>query len=796
MYTDYNTKDHAFQIEQIDLYDNSPITSVVQLVWVDKYHKLYNKWGGAYHSTLAQNNKIYISSLGGNSVSIIHHPDKKGSKCGLELNAIQTKNLVSRRIGIPYGANRAPSMYFEKELGCGNEVGLSISNHAMYKNLKIFWGDGDSTLLFSDSAMKAKHYHTYLNSGVYHIEVSGITKSCNYPLHASDSIVVTKKPRWTESTTLIPGCNFTSVSVKDTIEDARYYKMSWGDGSYFDTFIDPKDKVVLNLKHLYTEEESVVLQRALLSYFHPIRNCNASSIDSLNIKFLEHPVADFSISGQGLQQNDSSYRLCLKEKQNIPVHLRFSGDSATAFHIKWGDDYDTLGMITSSATADFLHTYSDSGLVDIRLHLKNEYGCVDSQSLKLQILPAAKISTLQMDSAICLGDSLHFNFDRTALNADSLLWFFDGERVLERSSFVVPNSEGVYGILAIIQSSEICWDTVSSSVEVNKLPHLDVLDIQIDSCPNHGKYQFDIVHDARSAVLNVNGSETTLAKTQSVRLQLLEQINRLHLFLESDKGCKSFWADSVSLQKENNVRIYPEMDNVFCENEQDSIKYWHSMDVEGTEIWSLNHLITDTFFLAEHLDPGEHLLKLSHTTNRGCRSSDSLILTIVEVPSVQLILASNRLRINQWVQAELESSAKEMLSSASWFIDQKSVLTHGLNYSRQWPDTGIHQLLVEIGFVNGCRLNLYDSFNVVNQFENQNVLVYPNPGSDKVFVDIENFEKGIHLKLYDDLGRMLLNEELNQSYSEYSIESYPSGIYELRIELEGELLYNGKLIKL
>jgi hypothetical protein len=63
--------------------------------------------------------------------------------------------------------------------------------------------------------------------------------------------------------------------------------------------------------------------------------------------------------------------------------------------------------------------------------------------------------------------------------------------------------------------------------------------------------------------------------------------------------------------------------------------------------------------------------------------------------------------------------------------------------------------------------------------EESNMLVYPNPAKDKL--QIANITPNTDIRLYDALGRIVLQLRCGQSFTTLQLGHLPSGIYELLI---------------
>jgi hypothetical protein len=73
------------------------------------------------------------------------------------------------------------------------------------------------------------------------------------------------------------------------------------------------------------------------------------------------------------------------------------------------------------------------------------------------------------------------------------------------------------------------------------------------------------------------------------------------------------------------------------------------------------------------------------------------------------------------------------------------------------------------------------------------VILFPNPGSDKLYV--RTSLKGLTLTLFDVQGKCILTNEINASFTTVDVTRIPEGIYFYRFTKNGKILDSGKWIK-
>ncbi|MDR2824882.1 MAG: T9SS type A sorting domain-containing protein [Prevotellaceae bacterium] len=67
--------------------------------------------------------------------------------------------------------------------------------------------------------------------------------------------------------------------------------------------------------------------------------------------------------------------------------------------------------------------------------------------------------------------------------------------------------------------------------------------------------------------------------------------------------------------------------------------------------------------------------------------------------------------------------------------------------------------------------------------------VYPNPASDRIFIEGENFDA---IKLYDILGKEVLSSNKTK---EINISNLPNGVYSVRIIADNKTIAAKKIVK-
>lgn len=83
-----------------------------------------------------------------------------------------------------------------------------------------------------------------------------------------------------------------------------------------------------------------------------------------------------------------------------------------------------------------------------------------------------------------------------------------------------------------------------------------------------------------------------------------------------------------------------------------------------------------------------------------------------------------------------------------------------------------------------------------NLSEQKDILVYPNPFKDNLYIDFTTHNyKGSEYQLYDAQGKLIRKDLIQGSKSELNLSAMPSAMYIIRINQNGENIKTFKIIK-
>ncbi len=377
-------------------------------------------------------------------------------------------------------------------------------------------GNGTISLLQNPST-------TYFNPGKYTIKL--VIKSGNQ----SDSVVkinyitvyALPRPLFTASDTT--GCYPLKVSFTDNslAQEGAIVKWEWdlGDGT-----ISSQQNPV----HTYT---------APGNYNIILRVTNAAGcVNTISkpqfIKIKDGVKADFSFINTNFCKPPSIVNFTNKS----------SGTGTIAYQWSFGDG-------SSDVTTNPSHTYNTAGLYNVKLTVKNNFGCTDTLEKKDSIIVGVAKSSFTSPDSVCQQADITFTNTSQPATGNQLWNFGDGTSSIATNPVKRYNAAGNYAV-QLISDFGNCRDTATKTVKVLAKPTIDFTASKTAACKAPFTVQFNNTtiggksfvwlfgdnssstlpnpihtynqngnYDVKLIVTNAGGCTDTLTKTQFISIQ-------------------------------------------------------------------------------------------------------------------------------------------------------------------------------------------------------------------------------------------------------------------------------------
>lgn len=474
------------------------------------------------------------------------------------------------------------------------------------------WDFGDG--LTSTSAIPS---HTYTNlSGEpedYTVRLIGVSPfGCRDTAFAT--VTVYPMPVAQFDTDVISGCaplevNFNNLSIR-----ADYYSWNYGDGET-STIADTLHS------HVFDNTSNVTITRQITLLATTEEGC--ASQYNATIQIFPEVMADFAEPGE----------FC------SPVTVSFSNTSLNASSYQWNFG-NGLQSVVPNPTSNFTNNSGEPIDFTIQLYASSPYGCVDTVSKTLHVLPTPIAEFVPNTMAGC--SPLSVDFLNTSVNADNVSWNYgDGQTSDEADSLHthVFYNNGLtavdFNVVMVTTSDEGCSSQHSVTIQVYPAVVADFNEPEEHCSPatitfvnnsiNGNGYNWDFGNGTQSAMHNptayfANDSDTT-------------QVFNVQLYVSSPYGCSATVEHEliihplpvVSFTMSETAACLPAPVEFVNNTVNGAIYHWDYGDGTTSDSSAVQHV---HHFQEPVGALSEYTIVLTATSDFGCTASSSAVFDI------------------------------------------------------------------------------------------------------------------------------------------------------------------------
>lgn len=695
----------------------------------------WNFGDGSPASTLTSPNHIYstpgiytvtLTATRGNCSAVIQNA-----------NLIQTTNSPLASFSAPASVCVGNNISFINS-STGN--GSSISSYS--------WNFGDGTPL----STQANPVHSFLTAGIYSVKLTISTGACGDD--TTININVSSGPIAAFSAPIVSGCGSVLVNFSNSSSGSPSYIWNFGDGSATSTLSSPT--------HNYANpgNYTVSLIASLGSCSDTIRHINYITVYNF-------PVSSFS-----------ALNVCANDSVRFNNLSSGSGNPLTTYTWDFGD-----GGISSSTSPS--HLYSGSGLYNVHLTVSTAY-CSDDTTVAISVSPSPSVSFSSSTTSAC--DSAIIIFTNASTGGQSYSWNFgDGTT----SSLLSPqhnyNTPGQYSVLLTVSTTGGCSSSrmVLNMVNIYRTPPSSFIASANNICKGDCiSFTGNSTSDVTSWLWTFSGAGTTSAAVQYPA-----------------NICYPFsGVYNVTLQVSNGT----------CGSSHTEVAYINSIDCSSKP--TANFISSDTGFcngqcinfvdLSVNAFSWQWFFPGATPSSSNSEHPSNICYANPGTYSVTLI-ASNAMGSDTIVHSNfLSVSATPPTPS---FAQNGDTLLASAGFQYQWyynniPLSGATSAQyvvslsgpysVSVTDANGCSaMSSSRLVSLVGIEETRNELVFyvfPNPVTNEFSIFLHSNKPLIlTVSLYDVIGRKIMSETKNMSFSEevfkYDVKNLTQGIYFLQI---------------
>ncbi len=626
----------------------------------------------------------------------------------------------------------------------------SLSSGSM--NHQWSFGDGNSSVTASPS-------YTYGAAGNYTVMLTVTTDKGCVNTNSSSVVVFAK-----------PVVNFTanSVCAGSTVS---FTNTSTGGTTYAWDFGNSNTSTSMSPTQTYANPGTYTVKLTVTS----ANGC----VETLSKQLVIHanPVSSFNAADRCIGQA-----------------INFTNASTGAADYNW-----QFGDGNSSNQVNPSNNYTAPGSYTVSLTVKTLNGCANSSSKTVVVYPAPKAGFSINDDGQCLNGNNFVFTDNSSISSGSIsnrAWTFgDGGT----SSLTNPAKNyagaGSYAIRLVVTSGNGCKDSSSSMVMVHPKPTAGFNISNSAQCLNINLFNITDASTIASGSMNRSwtmGDGSSMNGTNLVKKYAMAGTYTIRLMVVSDRGC----TDSTS----KSVTIHPNPTASFTVNNNRQCFIGNVFNYTNTTSgvatyntsWNLGDgsTVTTTNASRSYASAGSYNVKLNVGTAQGCKDSAYYVVRVLPSPGV--INVSGPTTAQQG-STQTYSVPFTLGSNYNWSAVNGTVLSNGANIVQvKWNPSGTTGSLsvTETGS-NECK-GLAANYNVTltlvgsvsqslkNAFASR---LYPNPAGDNFTVEV-SIGGMVNMTIYDELGRIVMENKRFNSSITISDHNLAAGIYQVKLSTD------------
>ncbi|RZK26730.1 MAG: PKD domain-containing protein, partial [Flavobacterium sp.] len=637
---------------------------------------------------------------------------------------------------------------------CAGENFTSSNRAKNNGSLSYNWNFDDNT-----SSTDSTTTHTYYNSGIYAVRLTGISvKGCSKT--ETKYIQVYDKP---EAAFAIPD----SVCVGTNL---TFFNKSQRAVSYLWTFSTGDTSSAKSASFTFTKAGS---------YSVTLNAYNASNCsDTLkkNVIVLPVPEAKFEVTD-----------ICLGDSVKLNNKSKISGQRNLTYFWRFGDG-------STSAFINPVHIYTKSGIYNITLIASSESGCKDSVTKKVRV---GSIPNAEFDfSGACVND----NFIFTDLSTDfgnkvaSRKWDFGNGKTSTDSVVQVKfNMPGKYIVKLEAISSFGCTTTKVDTVEVYDLP---TVAYKADTFCAGLTLSFTNTSKGNISSMWHFGDGDSSDSHSPVHNYKSAGKYVVSLSVKSLHGCVSALADTIVV---NDITKASFKANTVCANEKTS--FVNTSTAYSSCRWNFGDGDSSTSIspIHKYKSAGNYVVHLFIVSTRGCIDTITQAVKVWELPSSEFdfTIGSNR-------NVSFFPDSKSY-KSYHWDFDD-GFTSDSISQTHKFGSDGNYTVLLATKNISGCTDTIRKKVNVttvgINKASdiNDGLEVFPNPFMNAFTVKYSlPYSKNVDMILFDILGKEVMHKNFGNlppgNYNQTLKTDLPAGTYILHILLD-EKMITRKIVKL
>jgi len=595
-----------------------------------------------------------------------------------------------------------------------------VSTDAVAAITNYFWNFGDGV---TDTSITKNPTHQYSNHGSFYVLHSVLASNgCSDTDSVSVTVYQPPVAQINQSKTSTNVCANSIATFEDTdpLSPSNTAEVKWnfGDGSNSGGFSSSSFLVT----HLYTTPGTYTVTDIV----ETSTGCEDSvtttiKVDSLPQAFIAYPT---KING--------GTDICAKSPVQFFDSSWYDGAQFGGSYSTTWDFGDGTAFFKGTKGSTPTHVYTNSGTYKVILYDTSSYGCGDTFSRQVTILPGPVSGASLLNDPtwdICVNATADF-FNTSSIVAPysiaSYEWFFgDGTTSTATSPTHVYAAAGTDTIKLVSVSSAGCADTFIHTITVEPLPkpYYKVSAVrcagQSVSFSGEDTLKGDIVNSGEW-FWNIAGS--SLNGQNQPYIFTTPGTNNVSLTVTNLNGCSATFDSTISIYASPNT--YFVFDTVCLGQvtnfyDASTITNTGLGDTMNSWFWQFGDSTTDSVQNVSHTYQyaGNHTVDLTVGTNHGCQQSDIQQVLVRVTPSARIVYLPNPVTITNPHVTFYDSSNNSIPGKNWWDLGDGYFRSDSSVVSHVYDTPGQYIVRLAVFNTDGCTDTLKDTITVEQIFK-------------------------------------------------------------------------------
>lgn len=212
---------------------------------------------------------------------------------------------------------------------------------------------------------------------------------------------------------------------------------------------------------------------------------------------------------------------------------------------------------------------------------------------------------------------------------------------------------------------------------------------------------------------------------------------------------------------------------VLCRGESTKLFATGAQEFFWSPVFAISSTVGDSVIVNP---PSSITYNVKGTSVNGCSSTETVAITVLVGPSITTI---NK------VGDSLVATNSNPTTTFKWQFNGSDISgATGTTY-RPYLQGNYRVVAKDTAGCENNSLNYFVSTVGINELATQQINVYPNPAKEQLFIDNSAFDNPLEVKVFDSLGKVIINTKISNQLEAIDISQLNNGVYFITLRNNG-----------